>query len=204
MRGKMKKQTELFGYMLLENQVPNDHPLRKIREMVDTVLEKLSPEFDAIYSHTGRPSIPPEELLKALLLQVLYTIRSETQLMEHIRFNLLYRWFVGMSLNEKVWDETVFSKNRERLISAEVSKLFFAEVINLADKEDLLSQDHFTVDGTIIEAWAGMKSFKPRDKAKHASGNDKDDPGNPTVDFHGEKRSNKTHESMTTLRGGTA
>lgn len=195
MRGIKHGQVELFSYIPLESRVPATHPLRRIREMVDSVLGDLSPEFDAIYSHTGRPGIPPEQLLKALLLQVLYTIRSETQLVEHIRFNLLYRWFVGLAPDDEVWDATSFTKNRERLLLAEVAAKFFEKVLAIANSRGLISKDHFTVDGTIIEAWAGLKSFKPKDEDK--DGDDDDDRGNPTVNFHGQKRSNDTHQSTT-------
>jgi len=183
----------------LESRVPREHPMRKIKEMVDPILERLSPEFEAIYSHTGRPSIPPEHLLRALLLQVLFTIRSEIQLVENIRYNLLYRWFVGLAPDDQVWEETVFSKNRSRLLEGDIANEFFAEVLKVAKARDLLSKDHFTVDGTIIEAWAGQKSFKLKDGEKAAPKKDDDDsdPGNPSVDFHGEKRCNDTHQSTT-------
>jgi transposase/IS5 family transposase len=199
MRGRTVSQVELFSYVPLESRVPRGHPLRKIKEMVDPILERLSPEFEAIYSHTGRPSIPPEHLLRALLLQVLFTIRSEIQLVENIRYNLLYRWFVGLAPDDHVWEETVFSKNRSRLLEGDVANGFFEEVLKVAKARDLLSKDHFTVDGTIIEAWAGQKSFKLKDGEKVAPKKDDDDsdPGNPSVDFHGEKRCNDTHQSTT-------
>jgi transposase len=198
MRGHSSRQVELFSYVPLESRVPESHPLRPLRELVERVLERMSKDFDAIYSHTGRPSIPPEQLLKALLLQVLFTIRSESQLMEHIRYNLLYRWFVGLGPDDKIWDETVFCKNRERLLEAEISRLFFQEVLKEAETRNLLSNDHFTVDGTQIEAWAGQKSFRPIGlQAKVDSAVLDKDPGNPTVNFRGEKRTNQTHESTT-------
>lgn len=198
MRGQLTRQVEMFSYIPLEARVPQHHPLQGIRTLVEQVLERLSPEFDKLYSHTGRPSIPPEQLLKALLLQVLFTIRSEVQLVEQIRFNLLYRWFVGLAPDDEVWSETVFTKNRDRLLDAKVSARFFQQVLEIARQKRLLSKEHFTVDGTIIEAWAGQKTFQVKDKDK----SDQDPPsdagsGNPTVNFHGEKRTNETHESTT-------
>lgn len=196
MRGQTTDQVELFSYIPLESRVPDDHPLRAIRTVVDAIFQRLSREFDELYSHTGRPSIAPEVLLRALLLQVIFTIRSERQLIENVRYNLLYRWFVGLAADDKVWDETVFSKNRDRLIEGEIARSFFREVLKEADSRKLLSHDHFTVDGTLIEAWAGHKSFKPMGEVRESSTRD-DDQGNPTVNFHGEKRTNKTHESTT-------
>jgi transposase len=196
MRGQKIQQFEMFSYIPLESRVPKHHPLRGIRDLVDQVLERLSPEFDKIYSRTGRPSVPPEQLLKALLLQVVFSIRSELQLVEQIRFNLLYRWFVGLRADDEVWNETVFTKNRDRLLEAKVAKRFFQEVLEIARQKKLLSKDHFTVDGTLIEAWASQKSFKPKEKDEH---NDSGSPSgsNPDVNFHGEKRANDTHESTT-------
>jgi transposase len=173
--------------------VPTDHPLRAIRVMVDAALKELGPRFDALYAKSGRPSIPPEKLLRALLLQVLYTVRSERMLMEQLDYNLLFRWFVGLSMDDAVWDVTVFTKNRERLLAGEVAQGFFQQVVAQAQAQDLLSAEHFTVDGTLIEAWAGHKSFKPKDHKQTPP----DDPGNPSVDFHGERRSNATHQSTT-------
>ena len=191
----LRSQQPLFSLIApLESQVPVDHRLRPIRQMVDEVLARLSPEFEAIYSDRGRPSIPPEQLLKALFLQILYSVRSEGMLIEQLQFNLLFRWFVGLQADDKVWDETVFSKNRDRLIEAEISRAFFNEVLSLAQGRGLVSREHFTVDGTLIEAWAGQKSFQKRDARKTP---DDDDPGNPTLNFRGEKRSNATHESKT-------
>jgi transposase len=162
--------------------------------MVDKILADLSPHFAKLYSDVGRPSIAPEKILRALLLQVLYSIRSERLLMEELDYNLLFRWFVGLSMDDAVWDPTVFTKNRERLLSGEIDRLFFQKVQEQARERQLLSDEHFTVDGTLVEAWAGHKSFKPKErKAKRPP----DDPGNPTVDFTGEKRSNKTHASTT-------
>jgi transposase len=197
MRGKTDDQVELFSYIPLESRVPEEHPLRRIRELVDAALARLSKEFDELYSHTGRPSIPPEHLLRALLLQVIFTIRSEGQLIEHIRYNLLYRWFVGLGPDDRVWNETVFSKNRDRLLAGEIARSFFKEVLKEAESRRLLSSDHFTVDGTLIEAWASQKSFRPIEEETSSKKDADNDPGNPTVDFHHEKRSNKTHESKT-------
>jgi transposase len=198
MRGQVTEQNELFSYIPLEARVPKQHPLRRIKDLVDPILEQLSPRFDAIYSTTGRPSIPPEMLLKALLLQVLYGIRSEFLLLEQIDFNLLYRWFVGLSPDDAVWDESVFTKNRNRLLRGQIADLFFHEVVRVADKKKLVSKEHFTVDGTLIEAWASLKSLIPKEDSEADSGrNDDGDPGNPNVDFRGEKRSNQTHESST-------
>jgi len=198
MRGEATEQIEMFSYIPLESRVPESHPLRPIRDLVDGVLKRLSPEFDRIYSTTGRPSIPPEQLLKALLLQVLFTIRSEYQILEHLRFNLLYRWFVGLAPDARLWDETVFSKNRDRLLDGKIAEAFFREVLKEAGDLSLLSEDHFTVDGTLVEAWAGHKSFKPKGQDNSDSQKPPDEGGkNPSVDFHGEKRTNDTHESTT-------
>jgi transposase len=193
MRGDDTQQTEVFSYISPEARIPKDHPLRPIRRMVDEVLEKLSLKFSKLYASSGRPSIPPERLLRALLLQVLYTVRSERLLMEQLDYNLLFRWFVGLNLDDRVWDATVFSKNRDRLLEGDIAEAFFAEVLEQARHHDLLSDEHFTVDGTLVEAWAGQKSFKK----KGAAGPPPDDPGNPTVDFRGDKRSNSTHRSTT-------
>jgi transposase len=194
MRGDDVRQPAMFSYVSPEQRVPADHPLRPLRQMVDEVLKNLSGRFAQLYSHTGRPSIPPEKLLRALLLQALYTVRSERLLLEQLDYNLLFRWFVGLNLDDPIWDATVFSKNRERLSKGEVAEAFFQQVLQLARQKDLLSDEHFTVDGTLIEAWAGQKSFqKKQGSTTPPSG----DPGNPTVDFHGEKRSNQTHQSKT-------
>jgi transposase len=195
MRGEDHQQNAMFSYLSPEQRVPRDHPLRKLRPLVDEALHKLSGRFTAMYAHGGRPSIPPEKLLRALLLQVLYTIRSERLLMEQLDYNLLFRWFVGLNMDDAVWDATVYSKNRERLLKGEVAEEFFKEVRGIAKQYDLLSDEHFTVDGTLIEAWAGQKSFKKKDGEEAAA--PPDDPGNPTVNFHGEKRSNQTHQSTT-------
>ena len=193
MRGDDRQPDALFSYIRPEQRVPADHPLRPIRDMVDTVLRELSPEFARLYAKVGRPSIPPEKLLRALLVQVLYTIRSERQLMEQLDYNLLFRWFVGLSMDDAIWDVTVFTKNRERLLKGDIARAFFERVVAQAQARHLLSTEHFTVDGTLIEAWAGLKSFRRKDTPVPPP----DDPGNPIVDFHGERRSNDTHASTT-------
>ena len=195
MRGEDIHQDHLYSYVSPEQRVPPDHPLRPIRQMTNTVLERLSPQLDALYSAVGRPSIPPEKLLRALLLQVLYTLRSERLLMEELDYNLLFRWFVGLNLDDPVWDATVYCKNRERLLQGDVAESFFQEVLRLAEERHLLSDEHFAVDGTLIEAWASLKSFKKKEEGQTAP--PPEDPGNPTVDFHGEQRSNQTHQSTT-------
>jgi len=194
-RGNDQQTDHLFSYVSPEQRIPQDHPLRPIRQMVDAVLRRLSPEFDALYSRIGRPSIPPEQLLRALVLQVLYTVRSERLLIEQLEYNLLFRWFVGLSMDDPIWVPTVFTKNRDRLIAGDIAKRFFEEVLAEARTQRLLSDEHFTVDGTLLEAWASFKSFKRRDGRDDQT--PPDDPGNPTVDFHGEKRSNATHQSTT-------
>lgn len=194
MRGADDSQEALFSYVSMERRIPDDHPLRALRVLVDEVLERLGPDFEELYSSTGRPSIPPEQLLRGLLLQMVNTIRSERQLVEQIDYNLLYRWFVGLQMDDDVWSPTTFSKNRDRLLSAEIAKRFFQEVLILASRRRLMSGEHFTVDGTLVEAWASLKSFQRKGTKPRK---DHDDPGNPTVNFHGEKRSNKTHESTT-------
>jgi transposase len=200
MRGRTDQQMPIFSVIPVDSWIESSHPLRAMADLVDPLLAELSKDFDAIYSKVGRPSIPPEQLLKALLLQVLYTIRSEGQLLEHLRFNLLYRWFVGLAPDSRIWDETVFSKNRERLLKGDIAHKFFEKVLEKAGVEDLISSQHFSVDGTQIQAWASHKSFQPKEPKESKSGrsdHDDDDPGNPSVDFHGEKRSNETHESKT-------
>ena len=170
MRGDDRHPDAMFSYVSPEQRVPADHPLRPIREMVDTVLRELSPEFDRLYSKMGRPSIPPEKLLRALLLQVLYSVRSERQLMEQLDYNLLFRWFVGLSMDDPIWDATVFTKNRERLLRGDIARAFFERVLAQAQGRQLLSDEHFTVDGTLIEAWAGLKSFKKKGSRAAAAG----------------------------------
>ena len=194
MRGHDEQTGHMFSYLSPEQRVPSDHPLRAIRQMTDRVLAKLSRKFTAMYSKIGRPSIAPEQLLRALLLEVLYTVRSERMLMEQLEYNLLFRWFVGLNMDDPVWDPTVFSKNRDRLLSADVAALFFQQVLAEAKARDLVSAEHFTVDGTLLEAWASLKSFKA---AGAEDPPPSDDPGNPTVNFHGETRTNATHASTT-------
>ena len=193
MRGDDRQQAAMFSYISPEARVPQDHPLRAIRVLVDEVLGELSPRFETLYARVGRPSIPPEKLLRAQLLQVLYTVRSERQLMEQLDYNLLFRWFVGLNMDDAVWDPTVFTKNRQRLLDGEVATAVLERVVEQARRRGLLSGEHFTVDGTLLEAWAGLKSFQRKGERPRPP----DDPGNPTVNFHGEKRSNETHASTT-------
>jgi transposase len=194
MRGADTQQSAMFSYLSPEQRVPAGHPLRRVREITDRLLVELSDLFDQMYSTMGRPSIAPEKLLRALLLQVLYTVRSERMLIEQLDYNLLFRWFVGLNMDDAVWDVTVFTKNRDRLLKADVARKFFDLVVDEARGLDLMSDEHFTVDGTLLEACAGLKSFKSQDGVESAP---PDDPGNPTVNFHGEKRSNETHQSTT-------
>ena len=189
MRGTDQKQEAMFSYGSPEKRVPADHPLRPIREMADAVLKEMSPRFARLYAQVGRPSIPPERLLRALLLQIFYSIRSERLLMEQLDYNLLFRWFVGMPMDEEVWDHAVFSKNRARLLNEEIAEAFFQRVLKIA--QPYLSDEHFTVDGTLIEAWASHKSFRHKDEEPGAG------EGNREVNFHGEIRSNDTHQSTT-------
>jgi transposase len=193
-RGDDQQTGHMFSYLSPEQRVPKDHPLRAIRTMTDAALRDLSPRFDAIYARIGRPSVPPEKLLRALLLQVLYTIRGERLLMEELHYNLLFRWFVGLNLDDPVWTPTTFSKNRDRLLDGDIAAAFFDAVRTQARAARLLSDEHFTVDGSLLEAWAGQKSFKPREAGPGAP---PDDPGNPTVNFRGETRRNDTHGSTT-------
>jgi len=198
MRGHGNPQASMFSYISLEERVPQAHPIRKIRRVVDKALKVLEPEFAGLYAQNGRPSIPPEHLLRALLLQILYSIRSERQLVERIDYDLLFRWFVGLSIDDPVWNHSTFTKNRDRLLSPEIARRLFEQVRRQAYAKQLLSRDHFSIDGTLIDASASMKSFVPRDTPTP----DKDDcPGaggrNKDVDFRGEKRSNKTHASRT-------
>jgi len=192
MRGENQSTQSMFCYVSPETMVPKDHPLRSLKVMVDAALKEISVHFDAIYSHTGRPSIPPEKLLKASLLQAFFTIRSERQLVEQIGYNLLFRWFLDMALDEKPWDATVFSKNRDRLLKAEISAHFFAAVLAQARRKQLLSSEHFTVDGTLLEAWASIKSFRPKDGPPEGPVG-----RNEERDFKGQKLSNATHASVT-------
>jgi transposase len=192
MRGTDQQQNHVFSYISPEQRVRKDHPLRPIRTMVDEILKQLSPQFSKMYAKVGRPSIPPEQLLRAQLLQMLYSVRSERLLMEEMDYNILFRWFVGLNLDDPVWNATVFTKNRDRLLEAEVAKEFLERVVGHAREQGWMSDEHFTVDGTLLEAWASLKSFQRKDQGDSSP---PDDPGNPTVDFHGEKRSNQTHES---------
>jgi len=185
MRGDDQRQYEVFSYVSLEDRVPADHPLRPIRQVVDEIFRGMNREFDGLYAKAGRPSIPPERLLRALLLQIFYTIRSERMLMEQLNYNLLFRWFVGMEMDEPVWNHAVFSKNRERLLNQEVARTFFSRVLEQAKAH--LSDEHFTVDGTLIEAWASQKSFQKKDGGGEGDG----------TQFRGETRSNDTHQSKT-------
>jgi transposase len=195
MRGNDQQTGYMFSYLSPDERVPADHPLRPIRRMTDAVLARLSPRFDGLYSAIGRPSVPPEQLLRALLLQALYTVRSERLLMEQLHYNLLFRWFVGLSMDDAVWTPTVFSKNRDRLLEGDIAQAFFLEVRADAQAAHLLSDEHFTVDGTLLEAWASQKSFRPKTPtdppAAGLTGR------NPTVNFRGEDRANDTHHSTT-------
>ena len=193
MRGNDNQSAELFSYVSPEARVPPDHPLRVIRMLTDAALERLSPQFDALYSDTGRPSIPPEQLLRALVLQPLYSIRSERLLMEQLDYNLLFRWFVGVGTDSPIWTPETFSMNRERLLTGDIAAAFFTEVLAEARQRRLLSDEHFTVDGTLLEAWASHKSFQPKGQRPTPP----DDPGNAGVDFRGQRRSNQTHASTT-------
>jgi len=198
MRGEDLQQHELFSYGSLEERVPAEHPLRPIRVMVDEALKEMDGRFEEIYGADGRKSIPPERLLRALLLQMLYSVRSERMLMEQLEYNLLFRWFVGLSANEPVWHPTVFTKNRDRLLEGAVAEEFFSLIVAQARSRKLLSDEHFTVDGTLIEAWAGQKSFQRKSSDPDPlSPPPPDRSGNPTVNWHKEKRSNETHQSLT-------
>ena len=190
-----KRDVAMLAFIDLETRVPAGHPLRTIKGLADRALAQLSPEFDRMYAQIGRPSIPPERLLKASLLISLYSVRSERGFCEQLDYNLLFRWFLGMNLMEPSFDPTVFTKNRERLLKHRVGQALFDEVVLEADRRGLLSDEHFTVDGTLIEAAASLKSFKPKDGDPPKKTDD--DPGNPSVDFHGERRSNATHQSTT-------
>ncbi|HVS60276.1 MAG TPA: IS5 family transposase [Gemmatimonadaceae bacterium] len=195
MRGDDQPQTALFSYVSIEDRIPADHPLRTIQTLVNPILAALSPRFQMMYSTMGRPSIPPERLLRALLLQILFTIRSERQLMEQLNYNLLFRWFVGLNPDDAVWVPTVFTKNRDRLLEGNIADAFLQEVLKAAETRGLLSHEHFTVDGTLLEAWASQKSFRLKDDPTPPPSDG--DHKNPTVNFRGEKRSNTTHESVT-------
>src|ERR1700748_3791562 len=181
MRGIDHQQSDMFSYLSPEQRVRRDHPLRRVRGMTDEILNSMSPLFDAMYAEGGRPSIPPEKLLRAQLLQMLYSVRSERLLMEEIDYSILFRWFVGLNLDEAVWDATVFTKNRNRLLEGDVAREFLGEVVKQAQTNGLTSDEHFTVDATLVEAWASLKSFQ----RNHGDNQPPDDPGNPTVNFHG-------------------
>jgi transposase len=196
MRGKPNQQASMLSLRTPEERVPRDHPLRGVKELADEALRELSPVFDGMYSKRGRHSIPPERLLKATLLMALHSVRSERLFCEQLDYNLLYRWFLDMDLEERSFDHSTFSFNRERLLKHEVAEQFFAAVVSQAKERGLTSSEHFSADGTLIDAWASLKSFRPKGE-KPKDREPPDDPGNPTVNFHGEKRSNETHESMT-------
>jgi transposase len=186
LRSKDSKQQVFFSYKSIEDRIPQDHPIRLLKKLVDSALAKLSNDFDQLYSKTGRPSIPPEQLLRALLIQIFFSVRSERQLAEQLNYNMMFRWFVGLNLDDDVWDHSTFTKNRDRLLEGEIAENFFEEVLAMAKKEGLVSQEHFTVDGTIIEAWASHKSFQ----RKENSSDDDDAPSggggkNPDVDYKG-------------------
>ena len=194
MRGDEREQGVLFTVVNWQDRIPTDHPLRAVRRFVDPILRELSPQFEVLYSRVGRPSVPPEQLLRALLLQVFFSIRSERQLVEQLEYNLLFRWFVGLELDDAAWHATTFTKNRARLLEGAIAANLLAGVVRTAERHGLLSQEHFTVDGTLLEAWASHKSFQPTDGPPDASDGDA---RNPDVDFRGAKRSNTTHASVT-------
>jgi transposase len=197
-RSKDTKQQVFFSYKSIEDRIPKDHPVRALKNLVDEALANLSNDLDLLYSHTGRPSIPPEQLLRALLIQIFFSVRSERQLVEQLDYNMMFRWFVGLNLDDDIWNATTFTKNRDRLMEGEIAERFFEEVLAMAKNQGLVSQDHFTVDGTIIEAWASHKSFQRKEESS-----DDDPPNNsgagrnPDVDYKGQKRKNDTHESKT-------
>jgi transposase len=196
MRGKDTKQSSMLCLMSPESMVPERHPARRIKKMADECLATMSTTFDGMYAGSGRPSIPPERLLKASLLMALYSVRSERQFCEQLGYNLLFRWFLDMDMVEPTFDPTSFTKNRERLLAHDVANEFFRAVVEQARKAQLMSSEHFTVDGTLIDAWASLKSFKKKD-SNDDDVSPPDDPGNPTVNFHGERRTNETHASTT-------
>jgi transposase len=195
MRGEKQPQLTMLSLQKPEELVPKDHPLRFVKALADAALWELNKTFDQMYSKKGRPSIPPERLLKATLLMAFFTVRSERLFCEQLAYNMLFRWFLDMDMAEQTFDHSTFSQNRKRLLDHDVAGKFFAEVVEQARAKGLMSDEHFTVDGTLVEAWASLKSFRPKDEK--GGKNPPDDPGNPTVDFHGEKRSNDTHESKT-------
>ncbi len=197
MRTPDHHQEKMFFYVSAEKRIPNNHPLRPVKVMVEEALETLDEQFTKMYSSIGRPSIAPERLLKALLLQILYSIRSERALIEHIDFNILFRWFIGLHLDEPVWNHSTFSKNRDRLIDSDIAISFLQSVLGKAKDEGLVSDEHFSVDGTLLEAWASLKSFRPKDEPPGPPDTSSGGGRNPDVDFHGEKRTNETHASTT-------
>jgi len=197
MRGDDHHQTTMFSYISLETRVPATHPLRPIRQMVDEALQGLGPRFAEMYARTGRPSIAPEKLVRALVLQLLYSIRSERQLMEQLEYNLLFRWFVGVAIDDPVWDATVFTKNRRRLLDAEIAQGVLGQVFAQAYARALISPDHFSVDGTLLKAWASQKSFQPKPPADGTAPPAPPPGRNPTLDFRGQARCNDTHQSTT-------
>jgi transposase len=198
MRGEAERQVPLMTLTTPERRVPKDHPIRRIKQLADAELVRLSPLFDSMYSERGRPSIPPEVLLKSCLLIALYSVRSERQFCERLQYDLLFRFFLDLGLDEDAFDASSFAKNKQRLLEADVARRFFEGVVQQAKAGRLLSADHFTVDGTLLEAWASLKSFRPKDESPR-NRRPPDAPGNPTVDFHGERRSNATHWSLTDL-----
>lgn len=186
MRGRKEDQEQLFSYVSLESYVPENHPLRRVRILVDRMLGEMDEELESLYADVGRPSIPPEQLLRAIVLQILYSVRSERMLVEQLQYNLLFKWFVGLGIEDTVWNATTFTKNRERLLNEQIARLFFNSTVKQAKKKRLLSDEHFTLDGSLIESFASLKSFRPKEKSD-------DDP----EDFHGKTRSNDTHQSVT-------
>lgn len=186
MRGRKEGQEQLFSYVGLETYVPDDHPLRRVRKLVDGMLSEMDEELELLYADVGRPSIPPEQLLRAVVLQILYSIRSERMLVEQLQYNLLFKWFVGLQIEEKMWNATTFTKNRDRLLNEQIARVFFNSTVKRAEKKRLLSDEHFTLDGSLIESLASLKSYRPKDKSDG-------DPEN----FHGQRRSNDTHQSVT-------
>jgi len=196
LRSKDRKQQVFFSYKSIEDRIPQDHPIRLLRKLVDEALVKLSSKFDRLYSKTGRPSIPPEQLLRALLIQIFFSVRSERQLVEQLDYNMMFRWFVGLNLDDDIWDHSTFTKNRDRLLEGEIAEHFFKEVLAMAKEQGLVSQEHFTVDGTIMEAWASHKSFQLKEGSGDDDSNAPSGGGrNPDVDYKGQKRKNDTHES---------
>ena len=199
MRGKDSRNDGLFSYVRLDSRIPKDHPLRVIRRITDAALASLSDQFEALYSEVGRPSVPPEKLLRSLLVQAFYSVRSERQLMERLDFDLLFRWFVGLGIDDPVWDHSAFTKNRDRLLEGEIAAKLLEAVLSQPQVKRLLSSEHFSVDGTLIQAWASMKSFKPKQPPNNDGGpsGGRGDGRNAPADFRGQKRSNDTHQSTT-------